>query len=682
MRACPHCLTVYETDPEFCSFDGERTVVFTDGQDPLVGRDLDGYQLQSRLGMGGTGCVYRAVHVASNKTCAIKLLFGEMATDRALAERFRREAEAMKRIDHVNVVSVLECATSAAGLTYLAMEFVDGRPLKQVLDEEAPLAHGRVARLAEQLVAGMGEAHRLGYVHRDLKPGNVMIFGPPGSECAKILDFGIVASLHDRTHDTRLTKTGYIVGTPTYMAPEQIDPSAVTPQVDVYALGVMIYEMLAGKPPFSGTLEQILVAKMTKKPPAIENGGELGELVLRLLAPDPADRPPTALHVGAELARSSLLSVDPATEKARVPDLAALGAVGFEAATPIIADAPNPGGEENLDTALDSSWNTPAKVLKDPALASVPARSVSPLRTQPGLKDSLGAGPTHDLPARASPDTIVDAQVLGSPAGDGATLLFDNCETGPTGQSASDDLTSLDDEPEQERTRVDDTAVQGATIFDFNPSDGPPPSDAEEETGEEEPAVATQLANRSSSSVSLDDMRLALLDGDAVGSDLSATRIRPVASDLTDLDPGPLGAISGPRRLMEAPDEMAATSLELDSQAIAAFSENEEPTSEEANVFAGSTALTGNAFGLTQDPGDGDTALNLSLADIPDAEYEPERPEETVASAPPAPRDSGRQWIALLFAVFLLSAAGLTYIILVSADTEVIQITPNSGAPQ
>ena len=247
MRACPRCLTVFQTDPEYCAFDGARTAVYTESRDPLVGARLDAFRLEARLGVGGTGCVYRGTHLPGGDPVAIKLLFGEMASDRDLALRFRREAEAMQRIDHPNVVAVLACNTSPVGLTYLVMEFVEGRTLKTIIEQEAPLSPGRVGRLAEQLVAGIGQAHRLGYVHRDLKPSNVIIRGAPGSEVAKILDFGIVASLQGDPSDSRLTKTGYIVGTPTYMAPEQVDPKAVSPQVDVYALGVMLYEMLTGR---------------------------------------------------------------------------------------------------------------------------------------------------------------------------------------------------------------------------------------------------------------------------------------------------------------------------------------------------------------------------------------------------------------------------------------------------
>ncbi|MCA9556408.1 MAG: serine/threonine protein kinase, partial [Myxococcales bacterium] len=364
MRACPRCLTVYQTDPEYCAFDGVQTGLYTEDADPLVGARLDAFRLEARLGIGGTGCVYRGTQLPQGEPVAIKLLFGEMATDKALAQRFRREAEAMRRIDHPNVVSVLACATSAVGLTYLVMEFVEGRTLKAIIEDEAPLSPGRVGRLAEQLVAGIGQAHRLGYVHRDLKPSNIIVRGAPGSEQAKILDFGIVASLQGETGDHRLTKTGYIVGTPTYMAPEQVDPRAVSPQVDVYALGAIFYELLTGKPPFTGTLEQILVAKMTSPAPRLTSVGELGDLVNRMLATEPEDRPPTALHVSAELARFSLLSSDPATERARVPSLADVGVVGFGQVTVQIVDhtVPTALTDGAARDTVEGPWSAPTRL--------------------------------------------------------------------------------------------------------------------------------------------------------------------------------------------------------------------------------------------------------------------------------------------------------------------------------
>src|SRR5688572_24863226 len=302
MRACPHCLSVYSVDAEHCSVDGEKL----GGPSILRGLKLDEYAFDDLLGVGGTGCVYRG-HMGSGRTCAIKLLFREMAGDESLIERFRREAEAVAEMDHPNVVRIYGYGTSPGGTAYIAMEYLEGKTLKDILEADAPLAHSRAGRIAEQLASGLGEAHRLGFVHRDLKPGNVMICRDRfGREQVKLLDFGIVASIKERGQDERLTKTGYIVGTPTYMAPEQIDPKQVGPQVDVYALGVMLYEMLCGQPPFRGTLEQILVAKMTEDPTPIEHGGELGALALRFLEKDPSKRPQNALQATAQLGRLAL----------------------------------------------------------------------------------------------------------------------------------------------------------------------------------------------------------------------------------------------------------------------------------------------------------------------------------------------------------------------------------------
>lgn len=335
MRACPHCLSVYSVDAGHCSVDGQKL----GGPQILRGRVVDEYVFEELLGLGATGCVYLGHRKGDEIPCAIKLLFREMAADESLTERFRREAEAVGAMDHPNVVKILGHGTTPAGTVFLAMEFLEGKTLKEVLEQEAPLGAVRAGRIAEQMASGLGEAHRLGFVHRDLKPGNIMLVPDEfGRDQVKLLDFGIVASLKERESDQRLTKTGYIVGTPTYMAPEQIDPKAVGPQVDVYAMGVMIYEMLSGHPPFHGTLEQILVAKMTHDPEPIDGGGELGELALRFLEKDPEKRPQTALQVSAQLGRLSLLSEDPATVRAGVPDLPSYDDVGAAPPTVRVED--------------------------------------------------------------------------------------------------------------------------------------------------------------------------------------------------------------------------------------------------------------------------------------------------------------------------------------------------------
>ena len=245
MRACPECLSVFATDPEFCSFDGTALL---SGDNALSGKVLAGHRIDSMIGLSGTGCVFRGTRESDGAQCAIKVLFGEMATDKSISARFEREAEAMSAIKHRNVVSIWDYGTTERGLIYLVMGLLNGVTLKDRIETDAPFEPDRAVRILEQLTAGLAEAHRQGFVHRDLKPGNVIVEGPVGKEEVKILDFGIVASLRENSERERLTKTGYIIGTPTYMAPEQVDPSAVTPQVDVYALGVILYEMLTGAP--------------------------------------------------------------------------------------------------------------------------------------------------------------------------------------------------------------------------------------------------------------------------------------------------------------------------------------------------------------------------------------------------------------------------------------------------
>lgn len=204
MRACPQCLAVFVADPEFCSFDGTRL----GADDVLIGKNLEGHRIDAMIGIGGTGCVFRGTRISDNAPCAIKVLFGEMATDRSIAARFEREARAMSAIQHRNVVSIFDFGTTKNGLIYLVMSYLDGVTLKERIEADAPLRADHAGRILEQLTAGLAEAHRQGFVHRDLKPGNVILTGPFGREEVKILDFGIVASLRDTTERERLTKTG------------------------------------------------------------------------------------------------------------------------------------------------------------------------------------------------------------------------------------------------------------------------------------------------------------------------------------------------------------------------------------------------------------------------------------------------------------------------------------------
>lgn len=293
MLACPRCGSTYVRDVVFCGLDGERLEAVD--QDPLIGKTIDRYQIEDIIGDGGMARVYRARHVHLGQPCALKILYGDMAGDRTLAERFRREAQSSAQIRHPNVVQVTDFGASAEGLTFMAMELLEGTTLADRLKEERVLAPVRIADIARQIALGLSAAHAQGFVHRDLKPKNVMLVPEPGMELVKILDFGLVRPLDEG--DERLTAQGQVFGTPPYMSPEQISGGPIDPRTDLYALGAIIYELIAGHPPFQGAMADVFRKHLSVAPPPLTEKSGLGELAMVLLAKSPDARPGTAIAV-------------------------------------------------------------------------------------------------------------------------------------------------------------------------------------------------------------------------------------------------------------------------------------------------------------------------------------------------------------------------------------------------
>jgi serine/threonine protein kinase len=401
MRACPSCLSVYSTDAEFCGLDGERLVAPTG--DPLAGRVVGRYRLEALIGTGASGLVYRSTVLASGASVAIKILYGEAACDRRVLQRFRREADTASQLDHPNIVRVFDHDVSSSGLAYIVMELLSGVPLDVAITDEAPFIPVRSARIAQQIASGLAEAHRLGFVHRDLKPGNVMLVEEDGAEVAKILDFGIVGHMRPERGESRLTKVGFVVGTPAYMAPEQIDESVeLGPAADLYSLGVILYEMLTGRSPFSGTVEQILVKKLTRDIEALPQHKAIGRLTVQLLARDPRLRPPSALHVSAEIHRLSLITPDAKTVlsappwandvlgaptvPARIPTGLPSGRAGVHAALPVddLTLEPTASGPVRLERSIDTTGVT--AISTDPSFT----RTESDELAEPSLDTSVG----------------------------------------------------------------------------------------------------------------------------------------------------------------------------------------------------------------------------------------------------------------------------------------------------
>ena len=258
--------------------------------------------------MGAMGCVYRVRHSVLEHEHAMKILYGDLGQDFRLVERFKREAKAISKMRHPNVVSVSDFGRTENGLIFLVMEYVPGPTLHDELGRRGPMPPDRVARIMAEIAAGLGEAHRMGYVHRDVKPTNIVLSSDEGEETIKILDFGIVG-LRVEPLDARLTNMGFLVGTPTYMAPEQAtDPSHVTPAADLYSLGVIAFELLAGRPPFMAPDPlDVIIAHSTQPVPAVPPASGLETLVAWMLKKRAGDRPQSSEQVLAELSHLQLV---------------------------------------------------------------------------------------------------------------------------------------------------------------------------------------------------------------------------------------------------------------------------------------------------------------------------------------------------------------------------------------
>jgi serine/threonine protein kinase len=238
----------------------------------------------------------------------MKILYGDLGQDLRIVERFKREAKAISMMRHPNILSVTDFGRTPNGLTFLVMEYVRGATLMDLIERSPgllPLA--LIARIVEQVASGLGEAHRSGFVHRDVKPANIMVgIDDEDREFVRILDFGIVG-LRSEALDTRLTGTGFIIGTPAYMSPEQArDPSFLTPAADFYSLGVILYEMLTGRVPFDAHQPvDVIIRHSTEPVPPIPPSGGLEMLARWMLEKRPENRPQTADEILDRLADMS-----------------------------------------------------------------------------------------------------------------------------------------------------------------------------------------------------------------------------------------------------------------------------------------------------------------------------------------------------------------------------------------
>ncbi len=345
----------------------------------LVGEVFDGrYLIEESLGEGGMGVVFRAQHVELGRQFAVKVLRRDFGTDPESVERFAREARAASGIGHPHIVNVVDFGTLRDGSPYLVMEFLQGETLSRRLAREGSLPPEDAMAIAEQIADALQAAHALGVVHRDLKPDNVFLVPRAEGPHAKLLDFGVAKVLGAAR---KLTRTGVVFGTPQYMSPEQAAGQPVDHRTDIYALGLLLYEMLTGRVPFQGdSFMGVLSQHMFDLPPPPSEvcGHDLGpleRLVLWSLEKSPDDRPLDAQAFLDELRRIRGGGTAPA-----LPPEEDLGATrALTAATPSSEEA----ATRAFTPAIAPEGTKPKEPPSEATLAAIPG--LRPWRIAPWL---------------------------------------------------------------------------------------------------------------------------------------------------------------------------------------------------------------------------------------------------------------------------------------------------------
>jgi hypothetical protein len=333
--------------------------------DPLVGAVFgERYRLDARLGGGGMGAVYRARHLALERDVAVKVLHAHLTEDPMVSRRFDREALASSKLEHRNCVQVLDTGTAEGGLKYLVMQLLDGGELRHAM--KGPMPPERVVELTRQILLGLEHAHRRGLVHRDLKPENVFVVrDEDGEEIVKLVDFGIVKLISGDGSDEKLTRVGVVFGTPWYMSPEQAAGGKIDERTDLYAVGVLMYEMLAGERPFQADdMGMVLRMQLIADPPPLPDTvpAALRGVVMRLLEKDGKDRFASA--------RATREALEAAASTTTLP-LPAAAPTPAAAAPPPAAAAPPP------PAAAVAALAEPMRGATEPAASSSGGRAPS-----------------------------------------------------------------------------------------------------------------------------------------------------------------------------------------------------------------------------------------------------------------------------------------------------------------
>jgi len=418
------------------------------------------FKIEREIGTGGMGTVYLATHLGLERRVAVKIIRSEVAGDEDVADRFLREARTMAKLRHSHAAMIFDAGSLPDGRHFIVMEFVEGETLSQALAREGRFPASKAVRIATEICDVLEEAHRLGIVHRDLKPSNILL----GKRGVCVLDFGVakvLASSAESTFTHASTGSGQLIGTPRYMSPEQCLGQRVGARSDLYSLGVLLYEMLAGRPPFTDPLQSALLIKQATAPapplPRLRQdiARPLALAVHTLLAKRPEDRPRTAALAKSLLERSlvqperTLPDAEPMSAMVAAADagrglvfrvgaplvlvttfsaLLAWGYTGGQSAS--VPQIPDEALQESSTVAASASKlaMTPALWRNERALpreASVPVAKATPVRT-------LSLDQARKVAARFARGSVGDLEIVDTEMGPAIVAINNQRKTGKT----------------------------------------------------------------------------------------------------------------------------------------------------------------------------------------------------------------------------------------------------------
>jgi len=532
-KVCPSCELTYGDDDYFCAADGAPLRSTGAEADNLVGTVIaDRYRVEAIIGEGGMGRVYRARHVRVPREAAIKVLRRALIADPYAVAAFNREARNAASVgDHPNVAAVYDFGETSDGLVFLAMEFIEGETLGRRLERDRLVPPVRAVEIVRQIAAGLTAAHELAepVVHRDLKPDNILLKATrDGSDWVKVVDFGIAKAVKRETQ--LLTTPGLVVGTPRYMSPEQLTGGVVDVRSDIYALGMIAFQMLTGRMPFASASPndessiQWALQRLTNRP-----------LTLEQVSPD------FAWPAAAQAALDHALAMDADDRTPSAMEFAAALLRAFGLATPswsfaVVGDAPGPLSQAVATAASSMASTRPVEVPPVPA-GAIPARvppaadSRSPVTPPAGVASADLAPPRRKSwvggGIAAGALVLAAAGVLAwqrrNPP-DGAVMTVAPSTTAPN-DSASPAATP------SSRPRPTGKGVARAPAVDssIKPSSGTTPNRRPDTTGQRaaptssEPSVVVErpsaaLEENRRARADLDRVKSALADPDAVGA--------------------------------------------------------------------------------------------------------------------------------------------------------------------